>query len=180
MTSTETVPAERATATQVHRIFIRATPERIWQAIVDPEWNGRYGYGAAAEYDLSPGGAYRSFASDAMRQASTEMGYPQPPDVVVDGEVILAEPPHRLVQTWRMLMDPTTAAEGFSRLTYDIAGPGADGVCRLTVTHEVGGMPALATMVRGSEELGAPGGGGWDWVLSDLKTLLETGSGFAG
>jgi uncharacterized protein YndB with AHSA1/START domain len=180
MTSTETVPAERATTTRVHRVFIKAEPERIWQAITDPAWNGRYGYGAAAEYDLSPGGAYRSFASEEMKRASAEMGYPQPPEVVVDGEVILAEPPHRLVQTWRMLMDPTTAAEGFSRLTYDIAGPGPDGVCRLTVTHEVGGMPALDALVRGSEELGAPGGGGWDWVLSDLKTLLETGTGFAG
>jgi uncharacterized protein YndB with AHSA1/START domain len=180
MTSTETVPAERSTTVQVHRIFIRATPERIWQAITDPAWNGRYGYGAAAEYDLSPGGAYRSYASEGMKQASVEMGYPPPPDVVVDGEVLLAEPPHKLVQTWRMLMDPTTAAEGFSRLTYDIAGPGPDGVCRLTVTHELGGQPALAALVTGSEELGAPGGGGWDWVLSDLKSLLETGSGFAG
>ena len=43
MTTTETVPAERATTTQVHRVYIRATPERIWQAITDPEWNGRYG-----------------------------------------------------------------------------------------------------------------------------------------
>ena len=180
MTSTQTVPAERATTTRVHRVFIKAEPERIWQAIVDPAWNGRYGYGAAAEYDLGPGGAFRSFASEGMKRASVEMGYPPPPEVVVDGEVILAEPPHRLVQTWRMLMDPTTAAEGFSRLTYDIAGPGPDGVCRLTVTHEVGGMPALDALVGGSEELGAPGGGGWDWVLSDLKTLLETGTGFAG
>jgi uncharacterized protein YndB with AHSA1/START domain len=180
MTSPETVPAERASTTRVHRIFVKATPERIWQAIVDPEWNGRYGYGAAAEYDLSPDGAYRSFASEEMKQAAVEMGYPPPPDVVVDGEVIRAEPPNRLVQTWRMLVDPTTAAEGFSRLTYDIAGPGPDGVSRLTVTHEVGGMPALNAMLRDTEEFGAPGGGGWDWVLSDLKTLLETGSGFAG
>jgi len=179
MTSTDTVPAERATAVQVHRIFIKAAPERIWRAITDPEWNGRYGYGAAAEYDLSPGGAYRSFASEAMKQASAEMGYPQPPEVIVDGEVILADPPRQLVQTWRMLMDPTTADEGFSRLTYDIAGPGPDGVCRLTVTHELGGMPVLDAMVRGTEELGAPGGGGWDWVLSDLKTLLETGTAFS-
>ena len=87
MTSTETVPAERATTTRVHRVFIKAEPERIWQAITDPAWNGRYGYGAAAEYDLGPGGAYRSFASEEMKRASVEMGYPQPPEVV-DGEVI--------------------------------------------------------------------------------------------
>jgi uncharacterized protein YndB with AHSA1/START domain len=170
VTSTETVPAEGATTTRVHRIFIKATPERIWPAIVDLEWNGRYGYGAAAPYDLSPGGAYRSFASEGMKRASVEMGYPPPPDVVVDGEVLLADPPHRLVQTWRMLMDPTTAAEGFSRLTCDMDGPRPDGVCRLTVTHEVGGMPALDRVVRG----------GRGWVLSDLTSLLETGAGFAG
>jgi hypothetical protein len=48
------------------------------------------------------------------------------------------------------------------------------------VTHELAGKPALATLVAGSEEFGAAGGGGWPWVLSDLKSLLETGSGFAG
>ena len=167
------------TETQVHRIWIKATPEKIWAAIVDPEWNSRYGYSAPGYYDLKPGGSYRSEATDEMRAYGAENGFPIP-DVIVDGEVLEADPPRLLKQTWRMLMDPTTAAEGFSRLTYDIAGPGPDGVCRLTVTHEVGGMPALDALVRGSEELGAPGGGGWDWVLSDLKTLRETGTGFAG
>jgi uncharacterized protein YndB with AHSA1/START domain len=177
VTSTET--AERAT-TQVHRVYIKATPERIWQAITDPEWNGRYGYGAPGEYELRPGGAYRSFATDEMRAGAAAMGYPAPPEVIVDGEVLEADPPRRLVQTWRMLMDPTTAAEGFSRLTYEIEGPGPDGVCRLTVMHELAGKPALADLVAGSEDFGAAGGGGWPWVLSDLKSLLETGSGFAG
>jgi uncharacterized protein YndB with AHSA1/START domain len=179
MTSTETVPAERATTVQVSRVFIKAPAERIWQAITDPGWNGRYGYGAVADYDLSPGGDYRCYASEEMKRGSVEMGYPEPPDVIADGEVVLADPPYRLVQTWRMLMDPACGAEGFSRLSYDIAGPGPDGVCRLTVTHELGGMPATAALVRGSEELGAPGGGGWDWILSDLKTLLETGEAFS-
>ena len=156
----------------MHRIFIETTPERISQAITDPAWNGRYGYGGRAAYDRSPGGSYRSFASEAMEQASTEMGFPQPPEVVVD-EVVLADPPSQLVQTWQMLVAPHHGGRGVQRrLTYDI--------CRLTVTHELGGMPALDQVVRGSGELGAPGGGGWDRVLSDLKTLLETGSGFAG
>jgi uncharacterized protein YndB with AHSA1/START domain len=56
--------------TQVYRVWIRATPERIWQAITDPEWNGRYGYGAPGEYELRRGGAYRSFASEAMKRGS--------------------------------------------------------------------------------------------------------------
>jgi uncharacterized protein YndB with AHSA1/START domain len=174
MTTTET-----AQATQVHRVYIKATPERIWQAITDPDWNGRYGYGAPAQYDLRPGGAYLAHASEEMKQASAAMGWDLP-EVVVDGEVLEADPPRRLVQTWRMAMDPTAAAEGFSRLTWDIEGPGEDGVCRLTVTHELGGMPAVAAMTSGDNEFGEMGGGGWPWVLSDLKTLLETGAGFTG
>src|SRR3954454_6150981 len=112
-----------------------------------------------------------------MKAASAQMGF-QCPDVIVDGEVIEVDPPRKLVQTWRMLMDPTAAAEGFSRLSYEIEGPGADGVCRLTVTHELAGMTTLFAMTSGDNEFGAMGGGGWPWVLRDLKTLLETGEGF--
>jgi uncharacterized protein YndB with AHSA1/START domain len=177
MTTTDTVPAERATTTQVHRVYIRATPERIWQAITDPEWNGRYGYAAPAEYELRPGGTYRAQAGESMRQAAASMGW-ELPEVIVDGEVVVAEPPRRLVQTWRMVMDPTASAEGFSRLSWLIEGPGPDGVCRLTVTHELGGMPTLAAMTAGNNEFGEMGGGGWPWILSDLKTLLETGEAF--
>ena len=172
MTTTET-----AQTTQVHRVYIKATPERIWQAITDPEWNGRYGYGAPSHYELRPGGSYRSHASDQMKQASAAMGW-ELPEVIVDGEVQEIDPPRRLVQTWRMLMDPTAAAEGFSRLSWEIEGPGDDGVCRLTVTHELTGMPSLAAMTSGDNEFGDMGGGGWPWILSDLKTLLETGEAF--
>ena len=69
-------------------------------------------------------------------------------------------------------------AEGFSRLTWEIEGPGQDGVCRLTVTHELAGMPSLFAMTSGDNEFGEMGGGGWPWILSDLKTLLETGAAF--
>jgi uncharacterized protein YndB with AHSA1/START domain len=172
MTTTET-----AQATQVHRVYIKATPERIWQAITDPEWNGRYGYGAPAQYELRPGGAYLAHASEEMKQASAAMGW-EIPEVVVDGEVLEVDPPRRLVQTWRMAMDPTAAAEGFSRLSWEIEGPGEDGVCRLTVTHELSGMPAVAAMTSGDNAFGEMGGGGWPWILSDLKTLLETGESF--
>jgi uncharacterized protein YndB with AHSA1/START domain len=178
MTSTETTGTEQATGTtQVHRVYIKATPERIWQAITDKDWNGRYGYAAPAEYDLRPGGTYRSFATDEMRQASAAMGW-ELPDVIVDGEVLEADPPRRLVQTWRMAMDPTAKAEGFSRLTWEIEGPGQDGVCRLTVTHELAGMPSLYAMTSGNNAFGEMGGGGWPWILSDLKSLLETGESF--
>jgi uncharacterized protein YndB with AHSA1/START domain len=178
MTSTETTTTDAPTVTtQVHRVYIRATPERIWQAITDPEWNRRYGYSAPGEYELTPGGAYRSLVTEEMKQSAAGMGF-ELPEVIVDGEVIEVDPPRKLVQTWRMLMDPTAAAEGFSRLTYVIEGPGQDGVCRLTVTHELAGMPTLYAMTSGNNEFGAMGGGGWPWVLSDLKSLLETGEAF--
>ena len=100
------------------------------------------------------------------------------PDVIVDGEVLEADAPRRLVQTWRMAMDPSLAAEGFTRLTYEIE-PAGDAGTRLTVTHELEGAPGLAAMVNGElEHTGA--GGGWAFVLSDLKSLLETGSRLAG
>jgi uncharacterized protein YndB with AHSA1/START domain len=153
------------TTTQVHRIYIKATPEAIWDAITKPEWSQRYGYGGSVEFDLRPGGAYRTYASEEFLAAGA-------PEVVVDGEVIEADPPRKLVQTWRMLMDPDLQAEGFTRLTYEIE-PGEYGT-KLTVIHELEGAPRLAALVDGQlESEGA--GGGWAWVLSDLKSLLETG-----
>jgi uncharacterized protein YndB with AHSA1/START domain len=177
MTSAQATATDRATTTQVHRVYIKATAERIWQAITDPGWNGRYGYGAPGRYELRPGGAYVSHASEEMKKAAAAMGW-ELPEVIVDGEVQEVDEPRRLVQTWRMTMDPRTAAEGFSRLTWEIEGPGPDGVCRLTVTHELGGMPTLAAMTSGDNEFGEMGGGGWPWILSDLKSLLETGEAF--
>ena len=180
MTTAETTgTAQAQTTVQVYRVYIKATPERIWQAITDPEWNGRYGYAAPATFDLSPGGAYVSTASDDMRRASVEMGY-DIPDVVADGEVVEADAPHKLVQTWRMLMDPQIAAEGFTRLTYEIKDMG-HGVSRLTLTHDVTGAEQLGNLVAGAyDDSESGGGGGWSWILSDLKSLLETGSILAG
>jgi uncharacterized protein YndB with AHSA1/START domain len=171
-----TTPTSTAVTTQVYRVYIKATPQAIWDAITKPEWTQRYGYTGIVEYDLRPGGAFRTRASEEMKAAGAEMGY-ETPDVIVDGEVEECDPPSRLVQTWRLLMDPTIAEEGFTRLTYEIAEiPG--GVSRLTVTHELEHAPALAAMVSGAGEAEGAGGG-WSWVLSDLKSLLETGKSFA-
>ena len=98
------------------------------------------------------------------------------PDVVVDGEVLEADAPQRLVQTWRALRDPELVAEGFTRLTWEIE-EGEGGVTKLTVSHELAGAPRTAALVAGAD---ANAGGGWSYVLSDLKTLLETGSSLAG
>jgi len=170
--STDTTVA----TTQVYRVWIKASPERIWEAIVDPEWSRRYGYAAPNFYELKPGGSFHSVANQGMKDFAQANGF-EMPDTIVDGEVIEAEPPRRLVQTWRMLMDPRSAAEPFTTLTYEIEdSPTQPGVCKLTVTHQLADAPVTAAMVAGSDEAGA--GGGWAWVLSDLKTLLETGKTF--
>jgi uncharacterized protein YndB with AHSA1/START domain len=162
--------------TQVYRVWIKAPREKIWAAIVDPEFNTRYGYAAPGFYDLKPGGSYHSTANQGMKDYGASAGF-EVPDTIVDGEVIEADEPRLLVQTWRMLMDPTTAAEPFTKLTYEIdESPTQPGVCKLTVTHELVGAPATAAMVAGSDEAGA--GGGWAWILSDLKSMLETGKTF--
>ena len=169
-----TTQAPPTVTTQVYRVYIKATPQAIWEAITSPEWSQRYGYGGFVEFDgFTPGSAYRARPSEEMRQAGAAMGFPVP-DVVIDGEVIDADPPWRLVQSFRMLMDPDTASEGFTRLTYEIV-EGKGGVSRLTLTHELEGAPKLASILSGASE-GEGAGGGWAWVLSDLKSLLETGS----
>ena len=154
--------------TQIYRVYIKAKPEAVWDAITKPEWTEKYGYGGQADYDLRPGGHYRGIAREEMRAMGA-------PEVAVDGEVIEVDPPYRLVQTWRMAMDPEMAAEGFTRVTYEIEET-KGGSTRLTVTHDLEGAPKLAALVAGElEDTGA--GGGWSWVLSDLKSLLETGKG---
>ena len=116
--------------------------------------------------------ALRIVPNDEFKAGAEAQGFPCP-DVIVDGEVVDVDAPHRLVTTWRLLMDPTTAAEPMTTITYEIEE--FDGYCRLTVEHDVTGAPATASMVRGDgESQGA--GGGHDWILSDLKSLLETGS----
>ena len=162
---------QASVTTQVHRVYIRATPEAIWDAITAPEWSARYGYGGRVEYDLRPGGEYRAHASEEFLAAGA-------PETVIDGEVLEADPPRKLVQTWRMLMDADMQAEGFTRLTFEL-DPIEGGATRLTVTHELDGAPRLQALLRGDmESQGA--GGGWSWVLSDLKSLLETGKPLAG
>ncbi|HMJ32405.1 MAG TPA: SRPBCC family protein [Baekduia sp.] len=160
-----TETTQTGVTTHVYRVYIKATPQAIWDAITQPEWSRQYGYGGDVEYDLRPGGAFRALASEAMRAHGG-------PEVAVDGEVIEADPPHRLVQTWRMLMDPSLEAEGFTRLTYEIQETPAG--TKLTVTHELDGAPGLAQLLSGGLEAEGAGGG-WAWVLSDLKSVLETG-----
>jgi uncharacterized protein YndB with AHSA1/START domain len=162
--------AHTETATHVYRVFINATPEAIWDAITKPEWTERYGYRGRLDCeDLRPGGTYRFLASEEFQA----MGMPE---VVVDGEIVEADPPRKLVQTWRFLWDEQVASEGPTRVTFDIE-PSIGGATKLTVTHVLENAPQTTEMITGVVE-GA--GGGWSYVLSDLKTLLETGRSLPG
>jgi uncharacterized protein YndB with AHSA1/START domain len=159
-----TTPAMKREDIEVFQVSIKATPQAIWTAITDPEWNRRYGYQSPSEYELRPGGAFRTLASAEMKQYGG-------PDVIIDGEVIECDPPRKLVQTWRPLWDPESLAEGGKRLTWEIV-EGQDGVCTLTVTHELANAPKTRYMVTGKDP---NAGGGWPFMLEDLKRLLETG-----
>ena len=171
-----TTPTSPVTTTQVYRVYIKATPEAIWDAITKPEWTARYGYTGLVEYDLRPGGDYKVRPTEPFKAASEAQGY-YIPDVIMDGEVLEADPPHKLVTTFRMLMDPGMSEEPYTRVTHEIKVTG-EGVCSLTLTHELDGAPQLAALVSGGLESGGSGGG-YAWILSDLKTMLETGKTFA-
>jgi uncharacterized protein YndB with AHSA1/START domain len=147
-----------AQATQVYQLFIRATPEQIWQAIVDPKFTTRYFHGCYVESTFEPGAPYDGYSTDHSEHW-------------VDGEVVEADPPRRLQHTWRSLYDPEAATEPHSRVTWEIE-PQEDGTSLLTVTHDrLEDAPKTAASVSGP---------GWMLVLSGLKTLLETGQPLAG
>lgn len=164
-----------ASPTQVYKVYIKASAEDIWTAITDPEWTNKYGYTGYTNYDLKPGGAHSTTPNDEFRKGAEEFGFPCP-DVLVSGEVLEVDAPHRLKVTWLFHMDPGIEAEGTSTLTYEIQEQ-TNGYCSLTLVHEMDAQPKMAVMVAGTAEHEAEGGGGgWAWVLSDLKTLLETGT----
>ncbi len=159
----QTLPVQSRT-TQTHRLFIRATPLEIWDALTRPGWTQLYGYRAPAQYEMRPGGAYRAFASVSMKLRGID-------GVVFDGEVLEADRPRRLVQTWHVLFDAGTRAEAATRLSWEV-DEGYGGVSTLTLSHDLAGAPLTAAMMAGAHPVIS---GGWAWILSDLKTLLETG-----
>lgn len=160
-----------------HRVqtFVKASADEIWKMLVDSELSTRYGYGGRTEYDLRPGGSYKSYATEEMKQFGM-------PDVLVDGEVIEVDAPRRLVQTWHAYFDAEIAAEPANRVTIELEPADArmfpdGGVTKVTLTHELDGAPITAGIVSGDV---ADAGGGWGFILSDLKTALETGTSFHG
>jgi uncharacterized protein YndB with AHSA1/START domain len=134
---------------KVFEIFIKTTPERLWEAITDPEIRSKYNFGMRQNTDWKPGSRY-------------EMTAPNAPMVLGEGENVEVDPPHRLVQTMRALWSDDVKREGFSRITWEIEPVGDS--CRLTVTHDQLREGANAELY-----------GGWPMILSGLKTWLETG-----
>ena len=134
---------------KVFEIYIKTTPERLWEAITDPALRAKYTFGVGVESDWTNGSAYR-----AVHAAS---GTP-----ISEGENLEVDPPRRLVQTFRALWGEDVKSEGTSRVTWEIEQV-ADS-CRLVVTHD--------QLAEGANDQLY---GGWPMILSGLKTLLETG-----
>ena len=133
----------------VFEIFIKTTPDRLWEAITDREMRARYSFGVGTESDWSPGSSYKSSVPGVID--------------IAEGENVEVDPPHRLVQTFTALWSDEVKGEGASRVTWEIEPVGEDS-CRLTVTHDQLNPGANNELY-----------GGWPQILSGLKTLLETG-----
>jgi uncharacterized protein YndB with AHSA1/START domain len=140
------------TTVQVYNVFIKASPEQIWDAITKPEFTSKYFYGSLVESTLEPGTPFIGWSPDREQQWT-------------GGEVLESDPPRKLSCKWRSLWDPDQAVEEPSRVTWEIT-PQDGGVTKLSVVHDqLDGAPKTAESVAG----------GWMYILSGLKTLLETG-----
>jgi uncharacterized protein YndB with AHSA1/START domain len=136
-------------ALTVFEIYIKTSPERLWEAITDGEMRKRYSFGVGTESAWTEGSEYRSGVPGVVEIAS--------------GENVEVDPPRRLVQTFTALWSDDVRSEGTSRVTWEIE-PVGDDSCRLQVTHDQLGAEANSELW-----------GGWPMILSGLKTLLETG-----
>ena len=144
---------EEALMEKVFEIYIKTTPERLWQAITDPDLRKKYTFGVGVYSDWTAGSRYEARATDLSVSPNAPIS---------EGENVEIDPPRRLVQTFRALWSDDVKAEGTSRVTWEIT-PVADS-CRLRVIHD-------QLRPSANDQLY----GGWPMVLSGLKTLLETG-----
>ncbi|MDQ6606109.1 MAG: SRPBCC domain-containing protein [Actinomycetota bacterium] len=134
---------------KVFEIYIKTTPERLWEAITSAEMRRVYTFGVGVQSDWTQGSRY-------------EMAHPNAPGLISQGENLEVTPPRKLVQSFTALWGEDVKREGTSRVTWEIE-PVAD-TCRLTVTHDQ--LPEDANHALY---------GGWPMILSGLKTLLEIG-----
>ncbi len=134
----------------VYATYIRTTPEKLWRALTEPEFLRQFWFGMTQESDWEPGASWcMKFADGRIADA---------------GEVVESEPHRRLVLKWRHEMRPELKAEGYSRMTYELAQKG-DAV-KFTVHHEI---------ETPNSKLIEAVSGGWPMILSSLKSFLETG-----
>jgi uncharacterized protein YndB with AHSA1/START domain len=136
-------------AMTVFEIYIKTSPERLWEAITDEEMRGRYSFGVGTKSEWSEGSEYTSGVPGVIEIAT--------------GRNLEVDPPRRLVQSFTALWSEDVRSEGESRVTWEIEPVGEDS-CRLTVTHDQLNEAANPELF-----------GGWPMILSGLKTLLETG-----
>jgi uncharacterized protein YndB with AHSA1/START domain len=136
---------------KVYEIYIRTTPERLWDAITSPETRARFQFGSRIDSDWTPGSSYKLTNPNAGGR------------VLGDGINVELDPPHKLVQTFHAHWDDASDAHGPSRVTWEIEPVGDS--CRLLVTHDRLASDAPETLY-----------GGWPMILSGLKTFLETGT----
>ena len=134
---------------KVFEIYIRTTPERLWEAITDSEIRSKYQFGNHITSDWTPGSRF-------------EMSHPGAPGPLGEGENLEVDPPRRLVQSMVALWGEDVKREGTTRVTWEIEPVGDS--CRLTVTHD--------QLREGANDQLY---GGWPMILSGLKTWLETG-----
>lgn len=139
-----------ATMEKVYEIYIRTTPERLWEAITSGEARTRFQFGCRVESDWAQGSTY-------------ELSNPDAPALLADGTNIEVDSPRRLVQSFHAHWDDAADAHGPSRVTWEIEPVGDS--CRLLVTHDQLAADAPGTLY-----------GGWPMILSGLKTYLETGT----
>jgi uncharacterized protein YndB with AHSA1/START domain len=140
---------------KVYEIYIKTTPERLWEAITNPEMRSKYNFGLLVNNDLKKGSRYEGVSPGGETNLPTGR-------TILEGENLEVDPPRRLVQSFQALWSDAVKAEGITRVTWEIE-PVGDSCC-LTVTHDQlrdGANPELY--------------GGWPMILSGLKTLLETG-----
>lgn len=131
--------------------YIRTTPQKLWEALTNPEFQKQYWFGMPQESEWKAGSSWKMLFSDGR--------------VADAGEILESDPPRRLVIKWRNEFRPELKAEGYSRCVYDLEQEGDS--MRLTVTHTID--VANAKLIEAVS-------GGWPKVLSSLKSFLETGT----
>jgi uncharacterized protein YndB with AHSA1/START domain len=134
----------------VYVTYIRTTPEKLWQALLEPEFTRQYWCGNWQDCEWKPGSSWKLMTPDGR--------------VADVGEIVEIEPQRKLVLTWRHEFRPEMHAEGYSRLTYEIESLKES--VKLTVIHEID---------KPDSKLIAGVSSGWPMILASLKSLLETG-----